>query len=294
MYNSNLLPDTIFQKEYTNNILTSESKVYFVYNETSDLISSVTLKKNGTDWVNSDLSALYYKPNSRLKTSEILKKWDSKYSIWTNVQNVEYRYDASNRLIEENYQHWNISFWINDLCYGYQYDSRGVLLKKTTFLPIYNDYRPVWSIHYSEIQGAKARLIEAKNDFWGGEKDSLINTFIPYQFNEGTVIRNGSSIRISYIPVKDDTQVPTLLGSDSHNSIRIYPNPSKGIFYYDSEKYAVSKWTVSDLSGKTILFKEQKERSGVIDLEDFKPGIYLLHVLTSEGVKTQKLIKEVP
>ncbi len=292
-YNTELLMDTIFQKEYTNNLLTGESKTYFIYNESHDVKTSITLKKDGTEWINSSLSNLYYKPHSRLKSSEILKEWNPTYGIWSNAQNVEYFYNSSQQLVEENYQYWDIAFWVNDLRYRYEYDSSGILLKKTTFLPIYNDYRPAWSINYSEFQNSKARLIESRNEFWGGEKDSLINTFIPYQFNNETVISNGSSIRISYIPIYD-TSTHTTFGSNNHNQIQVYPNPSKGIFYFDSEKYDVSKWIISDLSGKTILSKELKERSGVIDLGDFNSGVYILQVFTPEGVKTQKLIKEVP
>lgn len=76
------------------------------------------------------------------------------------------------------------------------------------------------------------------------------------------------------------------------NQINVYPNPSKAIFYFNSEIYDVTSWAVTDLSGKIIQSKEQKERSGVIDLRNSEPGIYFLKVITPEGVKTQKLIKE--
>ena len=103
-------------------------------------------------------------------------------------------------------------------------------------------------------------------------------------------MNTGSKIEISYIPV-DVTGVIDIM-SFENNYIRIYPNPSKGIFYFDNEKSGVTHWLVTDLSGKLLLTKEQKERSGVIDLGDFKPGVYLLQVFTPEGTKVQKLIKE--
>ena len=62
--------------------------------------------------------------------------------------------------------------------------------------------------------------------------------------------------------------------------------------YFDNEKSGVTHWLVTDLSGKLLLTKEQNERSGVIDLGDFRPGVYLLQVFTPEGTKVQKLIKE--
>lgn len=290
-YNTDLLPDTIFQNEYANHILTSRSKTFFTYNDSLNVKTSTTSVKSDDGWINSSLSLSYYKPSTKLLSSEILKKWDSKYNIWTNVQNVEYLYDASGKLTEENYQYWNIAFWVNDLRYGYQYDSDGILLKKTTFLAIYNDFRPAWSINYSEFQDSKARLIEAKNEFWGGETEALFNTFIPYQFNDETVINQGSRVQISYIPVRN-TGINSTFGNNEINLIQVYPNPSKAIFYFNVEKYSVEKWHVTDLSGKLLISKEQKERSGVIDLGDFKPGIYLLQVFTPDGIKTQKLIKK--
>jgi hypothetical protein len=38
--------------------------------------------------------------------------------------------------------------------------------------------------------------------------------------------------------------------------------------------------------------KNQTKRSGVIDLGDYTPGIYILQVVTPEGVQVQKLIRE--
>lgn len=291
VYNDSNRMRTLILKEFALNVPAKETKIDFRYNELLKVDSFITTEKQDTNWINKSLAKLYYDPVSKLKTGDFLKNWDSLYQKWNNEQNVEYVYDASGKLQFEKYQHWTGAFWVNDLQYEYRYNEAGILVKKITYLPIYNDYRATTSVNYEEFQYGKASLIESKNEFWGGETGAPIITFIPYQFNEVTAISAGSKIEISYIPV-DDTGLEDIQSAKNLNQIRVYPNPSKGIFYFDNEKYDVSRWSITDVSGKLLITKEQNERSGVVDLGDFKPGVYLLQVFTPDGTKTQKLIKE--
>lgn len=283
--------DSMLLHEFTNGIPASESKVEFTYNDLKQVKSILTKVKENDVWVNFSLTNYYYKSNFPFKSSEIRKIWNNKSGVWVNSQMAEYQYDISHRLTAETYQHWSGAVWINDLKHEYQYNTDGLLTKKTTYLPIFNDFRPAWSVVYSDFQYSRANLIEAKNEFWGGEKGELFNTFIPYQFNNEMLMSQGSRIEINYTEITD-TATTVRNSFDARNKINVYPNPSKAIFYFNSEIYEVNRWIVTDLSGKTILEKEQKERSGVIDLASFKPGIYLLRVFTPQGIKTQKLIKE--
>lgn len=289
IYNSDNLLDTMKLREFSDNLLVTESSNIFIYNEQNKVKSILTVIRENDEWINTELTNYYYDLDSDRKSSEIRKIWDKKYGIWINSQNLEYKYDSSNRLETEIYQFWSGAFWKNDLQYKYEYNEDGVLTKKVTFMPIYNDFRPAWSVNYSDFQYSKASLIEAKNEFWGGENGELYSTFISFQFNSETVVAQAGRIAISYIPVVE-TGINKIFGNK--NQIKVYPNPSKGIFYFDSEMYEVNRWIVTDLSGKRIISKEQKERSGVIDLGNFQSGIYLLQVITDDGVKTQKLIKE--
>ena len=277
--------------KYTAGFLSGESKINLTYNDSSKVKNQTYAEKSDTGWVNISLSETYYKPNSVIKTSEILKNRDNKYNTWVNKQNVYYTYDTSGRLTDEIYQHWKSIYWENDLRYSYEYDAHGELLRKITYLPVYDDFRAVSSVNYSDFQYSKAGLIEAKLEFWGGETGALISTFIPYKFNSETVIQQAGKVLISYIPV-DGAGTPSVNIHRPVNQIHVYPNPSKGIFYFNSGMYDVSQWTLSDLSGKKLLTKKQTKRSGVIDLGDYKPGIYILQVVTPEGVQVQKLIRE--
>lgn len=289
-YNSTPKPREIYLDEYTNGIKVNESKVVLTYTDSAEIktIHASTLK--GDEWINSTLTTYYYKPNSIQKSSEIVKIWNDNRHQWENSQSSEYLYDELGHILVENYRFWDISCWKNNLKYGYTYNSDGTLSKKTIFTPIYNDYRAAWSVNYSDFKYNKASLIEAKNEFWGGDVGMSFNTFIPYQFNEDNVINNASRINISYIQVIPTETSPVSNGD--WNPLKIYPNPSKAIFYIHNEGLDVLGWIVTDLSGKVLMTKEQKDRSGAVDLGDFKSGIYLIQVRTTEGTKMQKLIKE--
>ncbi|MFV0390754.1 MAG: T9SS type A sorting domain-containing protein [Paludibacteraceae bacterium] len=289
-YNATSQSYRINFEEFRNGIKINASRVKTTYTDLGEIKTMHVSNLQDEEWVNSTFSTYYYKPNSTLKISEIVKIWNEDRDQWENTQYSEYQYDELGRLLFENYLFWDISSWKNNLKYGYTYNSDGTLSKKTIFLPIYNDYRPAWSVNYSEFKYAKASLIEAKNEFWGGDTGTPFNTFIPYQFNEDNVISSASKINISYTPV---ITTETLLSSEENsNRLKIYPNPSNAIFYINTDNLDIQGWQVTDLSGKVLMSKEQKDRSGVIDLGNFKPGIYLIQVHTAEGTKMQKLIKE--
>lgn len=278
-------------KEYSlNNEIYSEFKNKYHYNKDLNVDSIVTYGKNGQTWFKLLLSKTIYDPKTKWKISEFSKKWNDVYLFWENVQNISYQYDLRGRLIAENYQNWDASYWVNDLKYQYAYNQDGTLASKITFWPIYNDYRMASSVSYSDFQYGKASLIEAKNEFWGGEEGTYLDTFIPYQLNSENAVVDANKIEISYIPV-DDTLI-TGIYVDGSNLIQIYPNPSKGIFYFDSEKNDVQQWSVYDLAGKLLMTNAQKERTGVIDLNNYKAGVYLFKAETTDGTKTQKLMKQ--
>lgn len=290
-YNEAGLNELIIIKKYTSGSLSGESRINLTYNDSSLVKTQIYAEKSDTGWVNISLSETYYKPNSKLKSSEILKLRDETYHTWVNKQNVYYTYDNSGRLTDEIYQNWKYVYWENDLRYRYEYDTQGELLRKTTCLPVYDDFRAVTSVNYSDFQYAKPSLIEARLEFWGGETGAQITTFIPYRFNSETVVQQAARVVLSYIPVSE-TSVKSAEIHRRANEINVYPNPSTGIFYFDTQQHDVSRWTLSDLSGKKLMTKNQTKRSGVIDLGDYTPGIYILQVVTPEGVQVQKLIRE--
>lgn len=282
--------DTIFFTKYNADTICFESYIEFKYNDASlPYLQTYAEKKDGS-WINSFQTKTFYLKDSNRKSYQVVKTWNNKTKKWNNSHNITYNYDDAGNIVKETFQQWKSQAWENDLRNEYFYNDDHVLDKKITYKQIYDDFRPISSVNYTEFQYNKASLIEANNEFWGGEKGSTINTFIPFQFNNESVVTFGSKIKISYIPV-DNTGIIELSQLTFKGHIEVYPNPSTAIFYFNTKKYNVKSWVISDISGKILVQKSVVENSGVIDLGDFKSGIYILQVKTNEGTLTQKLIK---
>ena len=187
-----------------------------------------------------------------------------------------------------SYQRWKTQSWINDIRYDYLYDNSNKLQKKTLSKQIYNDWRGLISINYSNFTLNKANQIESMYEFWGGNTGELTTSYIPFIFNQDMSIQKGRSLQISYIPFTD---LYTPVENKSLAMIPVYPNPSNGIFYIDTQIYNIRSWSVTDLNGQILKKQIQTFQSGAIDLTDFPKGIYILRVTTDDKQMIQKLIK---
>jgi hypothetical protein len=282
--------DSISISAYQSDILKSQMLSTFHYNSAGVLDSEIQKQKIGTAWINSDLINWYYNSNSNQIQTQKNKKWNSDTSLWENVQRIDYQYNDNSQIVSEAYQHWKIMFWENDIRYDYSYDGNNVLLKKTLSKPIYNDWRGMVSINYSDFTSNKANTIQSQYEFWGGNTGELTTSFIPYMFNDNIAIKRARSMQIGYLQFND-----TLLSNPfikNINPIQAYPNPSNGIFYINSQELGVKFWFVSDLNGRILKKNEQFIQSGIIDLTDLPRGIYVLKIVTSDTQSFQKLIKQ--
>lgn len=75
------------------------------------------------------------------------------------------------------------------------------------------------------------------------------------------------------------------------SNVKVYPNPSTGIFTIDIVEEL--EFTVYDIVGKTIINQKSLVGSNTLDLSRFEKGIYLLSLMNTKGeTNTYKLIKE--
>jgi hypothetical protein len=73
--------------------------------------------------------------------------------------------------------------------------------------------------------------------------------------------------------------------------VTIYPNPIKDILNVSlSENTSIEGYEIYDLLGKKIISKNTTENQ--INVSELSNGVYLLKVITGEGVMTNKFIKE--
>lgn len=78
---------------------------------------------------------------------------------------------------------------------------------------------------------------------------------------------------------------------DKDQMVSIYPNPSTGIFNFES-KYNIS-FEVYDLVGKKIITQKVNNATTKIDLSNYLTGIYLLKITNNENkTKIIKLLKQ--
>ena len=72
--------------------------------------------------------------------------------------------------------------------------------------------------------------------------------------------------------------------------IYLYPNPCTGIFTVRGEN--ITKITITDINGKTILTKEDIVEFNNIDISQKSKGVYFVKVTTENSVAIQKLVLE--
>lgn len=290
-YTSDNKTDSVITLAYDNSI---PSQFYLMLNgySATNLLTSQLFKTRtiSTDWVNSELTSWYYKPGTSNTETQIMKRWNSDILNWENVQRIDYDYGTAGELLSEQYQNWQLVYWADDIRYDYLYETPTKLLKKTVSFPLYHHWRSLVSIQYSDFFAEKPNTMESKFEFWGGPTGELTTSYIPFQFNDQITIEKAKRIEISYLPVTDLESGLILINANSH-LINVYPNPSQGMFYVDTQKYSIRSWVVSDVDGKVLKKQEQTFQSGVIDLTDLHKGVYLLKVFTSDGIYNQKLIK---
>ncbi len=284
--------DSVLTSIYQLGNIVNEYLSIYTYNPDGTLNSHLMKQKETVgNWINTELINWFYESDSKQVKSQRNKTWITEGSKWENTQKVEYQHDADDKLSSETYLFWKTMFWVNDVRYDYKYDDNGLEVNKILSLPIYNMWRGIISIDYSNFIEDKANLMESKYLFWGGDTGELTTSYIPFLFNDQMSIEKGKSLQISYIPLVD-TSIPQIANSKSVHHIPIYPNPSEGMYYVNAQAYGVKSWTVSDLNGRQLKNWIQSDHSNVIDITDLPKGVYVLRAFTPDDEFTEKLIKK--
>ena len=80
------------------------------------------------------------------------------------------------------------------------------------------------------------------------------------------------------------------LNDNKCDFVNVFPNPSNGVF--NIEGNGIHRIEVVNAFGQTILLREVENNLMQIDLGDKAAGVYLLRVITNDGITTKQLIKE--
>lgn len=262
----------------------------YTYTATHQPLQQTVMQNVNDSMVNLQQCNWGYDASDRVAYTNV-KYWeltDAGYA-WVNSQNILYEY-ANGVLSSETYQYWNSEYWQVDMQYVYSYNADGVLENKMLRFPLYNKWRDISSFLYSYQSSPKQETIVSQYEYWGGEEASENISLIPYVFNYVDNIESKEGYRVDVL-YYDPTQVGTSYQLPENN-ISIYPNPSTGVFYIDTQKYDISSWKVISLSGATINEHSNAERTGIIDISTQPDGIYLLQVVSEQDIYSLKLIKQ--
>jgi len=238
--------------------------------------------------VNTDSTTWFYNETGRL-ISQRSKRWSERGEYWVNSQRIDFEYNANGNLIAENFLQWSGMHWQNIYRYEFQYENN-VQVRRTLQTHLHRDWRDLISIHYGDFHNGRAREIWSEFNFWGGNAGELTTSHIPFMFNDEMTIRRAERIRVSY----DDLPTNGGVGTDINNpnlAIRVFPNPSDGIFYLSTETHEIVSWKVFSPIGQMVKQHVQRFHTGVIDLTGLPKGIYILQVETTVGTQQQRLIK---
>jgi len=169
------------------------------------------------------------------------------------------------------------------------------------FPPGLNTFSLYWDLPESSSDTLIGYNIYGGNEVWrfqdfvGAECNELecpdgdfINTFLSENdFIKVTAVYN-SGLEES-VAIDSVQFLGLLVGvSDlSTNLFKLFPNPTTGQLYIDSE--LDFKIDVMDVSGSIIL---KQESSSMIDLSHFSKGIYFIKIITAQGISIEKIILE--
>ena len=91
-----------------------------------------------------------------------------------------------------------------------------------------------------------------------------------------------------------DVVVGSSTGIKPHakNGIKIYPNPTGDLLFYESNHNMIQKINLLDITGNMILEIRDPGAKGTLDVAHLTSGIYFIHLSTRDGRWTRKIIKE--
>lgn len=266
----------------------SQQNFQYAYNKITGKLDSLLYqeKKQGTI-SDRQLSLFYYDKNNGNLLSQVQKRWNDITSKWESCTKSEFAYNSNGKLAQEIYSNFSGYFWNVIMRYDYNYDQRGLLQSKIMFQPIYRQWRKIYTIEYSNIENDQPNLMESKYNFWGGNTGEYVNNYIPYYFNDEISIMEANRIELKYTT---DITVVTNSSFDT-GWLKIYPNPSNGVFYINTQNYYIESWEVFNVNGIRLKGDVNHFRTGVVDLTELPDGMYMIKAFTNDNqLLKQKII----
>ena len=120
--------------------------------------------------------------------------------------------------------------------------------------------------------------------------DNDVVTWLWPQFRSTTTAINIPLLNLNDTETVYEMQVQAFLQTPevTVTNMKLYPNPAQNVLNIESEA-AISSISISDLTGKTVMAKQDPGTS--IDISQLTSGMYLVRIDSDKGSTTKKLIK---
>ena len=152
--------------------------------------------------------------------------------------------------------------------------------EKAGHVRVYQNNSGTWIQVGTDIDG------EAAGD-WSGYSVSLSA--------DGSVVaigahnNDGNGSNTGHVRIFDSS--PSNVEALFFKHFSIFPNPTKDIVNIKSNKNNIEKLSISDITGKQILEKRLIQQKEIIDLSNFKSGIYIVSIQTDRKIFKTKIVK---
>jgi hypothetical protein len=106
--------------------------------------------------------------------------------------------------------------------------------------------------------------------------------------NSTVIVTDGSiveTINVSQDFVSDIHNIST-------NNLRVYPNPSGGIIYFEIDSDEIESISIYDISGKMLDNISEFGSNSSIDISSFENGVYLLTINCKQKVYIERVVKQ--
>lgn len=268
-------------------------KINYTYHENGLLSEELLMIKPSSEWQNETLIKSYYNQQNLLELQEN-QEWDNAHFVWKKQTRFEFSYNEHHQLISETHSCWSDSFWENKFKVDYSFldTNENIILSKKYYAWEYKMFLPVYEEERTYNADFSIQSISSSVLFW---ESNLNDTSYSKHFAvSASDTYFGHQIDFTYKTLSEvikETEPETKMSSE----MIVYPNPSSDGFYYvDTQKFRLNQWTLCSFDGKILKHQDNQKSgitSGVININEYANGIYMLRLNTHKGLFIIKIIK---
>ncbi|WP_405567488.1 T9SS type A sorting domain-containing protein [Polaribacter sp. Asnod6-C07] len=281
-YNADNLLTTYISSEKENNVWVNNYKAEIFYNGTN-IDYYIGYGWDGVNWYleedGSERIKYIYQGNNLVTTTEE----DYINSSWVESGKEVFTYDASNRLIKEEYYNKDNDIYTLEEFYDYTYDSNNNIATQeggyrdqsstmNNFKPL--TYQYDLNVNMSDITHPFKDKIGTKIYF--DVKHHFINKILSESSDD-------SKITYNYNENTANTKDITLV------DFEVYPNPATSLLTIKDNSFTIKKIELYNVLGKKVLSTNINK----INIENLVNGVYLMKLETEEGnIVTKRIVKK--